>query len=77
MQFVEPVSGHVLVQTVLLGLIQIISAATAHGLVIILASNVSSFLRARGKALVAIQRYVFSTVLAGLAVKLALEKRHA
>ncbi len=76
-QFIEPANGHVLGQTVALGLIQIGAAATAHSCVIVLAAGVSGFLTTRVKSLAALQRYLLSTVLAGLALRLALDRRHA
>ncbi len=75
-QFVDPASGHVLGQTVVLGLIQIAAAASAHSLVILSASGVASVL-AKHHAFARAQRYLLGSVLTALAVRLAVERRSA
>jgi threonine/homoserine/homoserine lactone efflux protein len=73
-QFIDPVSGHVLGQTLVLGLVQIIAAASAHSLVILgaaAAASVASQYRVFAKA----QRYLLGSVLAALALRLAVERR--
>ena len=75
-QFVNHASDHVLIQTVTLGLVQIVSAASAHSLVIISASAVVSVISTR-HSFAKVQRYLLSSVLAGLAVRLAIERRSA
>lgn len=76
-QFVDMAAGHVLGQTVTLGLVQIGAAATAHSLVIISAATVARFLASRGTTFAALQRYILGTVLAALAVRLALDRKGA
>jgi len=73
-QFVDAASASVLGQTVALGLIQIASAATAHSLVILAAAAVASVLSKR-HAFVRAQRFLLGSVLAALAVRLAIERR--
>lgn len=73
-QFVDPVAGHVLGQTVVLGFVQIAAAASAHSLVICSAAAVAS-LFSRRHAFAKFQRYLLGAVLAGLAVRLAVERR--
>ena len=75
-QFVDPVSVHVLSQTVVLGLVQIVAAASAHSLVIIAAAAVAS-VTSKHFALAKLQRYLLGSVLAALAVRLAVERRSA
>jgi threonine/homoserine/homoserine lactone efflux protein len=75
-QFVEPSAGHVLVQTVALGLVQIVAAATAHSFVIVAAAAVASAL-SKHHAFASAQRYLLSTVLAALAIRLVTERRSA
>ena len=73
-QFVDPVSGNVLSQTVVLGLVQIIAAASAHSLVILSAAVVASLLSKR-HGFAKAQRYLLGSVLTALAVRLAVERR--
>lgn len=73
-QFVDPSAGNVLWQTVALGMIQIVAAASAHGLVILAAATVASALSA-GRSFAKAQRYLLGVVLAALALRLAVERR--
>ena len=76
-QFVDASAGHVLAQTVTLGVLQVAAAAVAHSLVIIGASAAAKFLASRGSRVAIVQRYVLGTVLASLAVRLAFDRRNA
>lgn len=69
-QFVDPDSTRVLSQTVVLGLVQIVAAATAHSLVIVAAAAVAS-VTSKHHAFAKLQRYLLGSVLAALAVRLA------
>jgi threonine/homoserine/homoserine lactone efflux protein len=73
-QFVDPFAAHVLSQTVMLGLIQIAAAASAHSLVILAAAAVAS-VTSKHHAFAKLQRYLLGSVLAALAVRLAVERR--
>jgi threonine/homoserine/homoserine lactone efflux protein len=73
-QFLNPASGHVMLQTVALGLVQIIAAASAHTLVILSAAAVSAVISKRS-LFAKTQRYLLGSVLAALAVRLAVERR--
>lgn len=73
-QFVEPASGHVLEQTLVLGLVQIAAAAAAHTLVIAAAAAVAAAL-SRHPACARLQRKVLGVGLAALALRLAAERR--
>lgn len=75
-QFVEPSAGHIVAQTIALGLVQIVAAASAHSCIILSAAAVASVLSER-PAFARIQRYVLGTVLAALAVRLIAERRSA
>jgi threonine/homoserine/homoserine lactone efflux protein len=75
-QFIDPISGHVLGQTVVLGLVQIAAAAGAHSLVVLFAAAVAS-LASQHRFFAKAQRYLLGSVLAGLALRLAVERRHA
>ncbi|WP_283139493.1 LysE family translocator [Rhizohabitans arisaemae] len=69
-QFIEPERGQVALQSLLLGLIQIVVALTGNALFILTAGSLASLLNRRPRWL-RIQRYAMGTVLAGLAVHLA------
>jgi len=73
-QFVDPSVSNVLSQTVVLGVVQIVAAATAHSLVILTAASVASVL-SRHHPFAGAQRYLLGTVLAALAVRLVTERR--
>lgn len=75
-QFVELSAGHVLGQTIVLGVVQVVSAASAHSLVILASAAVATAL-SRRRAFVNAQRFVLSSVLAALAIRLLAERRSA
>lgn len=72
-QFIDPAGGPVAIQSLLLGLTQIAIGVTVNGLIVFGASGVAVFL-GRRPVWVRIQRYIMGTVLAGLAIHLALGK---
>ena len=72
-QFVDPERGHVAVQSLLLGLTQITIALVVNGLIVLSAGSIAAFLAQRPLWL-RVQRYLMGTVLAGLAVKVALDR---
>jgi threonine/homoserine/homoserine lactone efflux protein len=73
-QFVDPGRGHVAEQTLLLGLTQISIALTLNGVIVLTAGTVAGFLGTRPAWLRA-QRYLMGTVLGGLGLKIAFERR--
>jgi threonine/homoserine/homoserine lactone efflux protein len=73
-QFVDPARGHVAEQTFLLGVTQIAIALTVNALIVLSAGTIAGFLGERPGWLRA-QRYVMGTVLGGLALKIAAERR--
>jgi threonine/homoserine/homoserine lactone efflux protein len=75
-QFIDPSAGQVLGQTMVLGLIQIIAAASAHSMVILFAAAAAS-MAAQHRFFAIAQRYLLSSVLAALAFRLAAERRSA
>lgn len=75
-QFVDPARGSVATQSLLLGLTQIVVALTVNGLIVLAAGSIAKFLGDRPVWL-RVQRWFMGTVLAGLAVKLLLDRRPA
>lgn len=71
-QFVDPARGHVLVQSVMLGLLQIAISVTVNGMIALSAGSVALFLKER-PFWALVQRWLMGTVLAGLAARMALE----
>ncbi len=75
-QFVDPDRGSVAVQSLVLGAVQIGVALTVNALIVVSAGSVAGFLASRPAWLRA-QRLLMGTVLAGLAVRLLLDRRSA
>jgi threonine/homoserine/homoserine lactone efflux protein len=75
-QFLHPERGHLLLQTLGLGAVQMGISAVMNSLIIVFAASIAHFL-ARSPGWLRAQRYVMGTVLAGLAVRLLMERRTA
>ncbi len=73
-QFIDPERGQVLAQAVVLGLAQIAVSFSVNLAIVLAAGSVAAWFRTR-PAWLAAQRWLMATVLAGLAVRLALERR--
>jgi threonine/homoserine/homoserine lactone efflux protein len=73
-QFIHPENGSVLAQSLMLGVTQIVISISVNALIAVTAGSLALFLAAR-PAWLLIQRWLMGTVLAGLAVKMALESR--
>ena len=73
-QFIEPALGNVLGQSITLGFVQILISVSVNAVIAITAGSIAGFLAGRPVWLL-IQRWVMGTVLAGLAVRMALEAR--
>lgn len=73
-QFIDPARGHVLGQSLTLGLTQIVVSLTVNGLIVLAAGSVAAWFATRPMWL-KIQRWLMASVLAGLAVRLAVERR--
>ena len=72
-QFIEPDRGHVAVQAVMLGLVQITIALIGNGLIVLAAGKIATFLAARPTWL-RIQRYLMASVLGVLAVRMLADR---
>ena len=75
-QFIDPASGSVLTQSLALGLIQIVISVSVNAAIALAAGSIALFLGSRPSWLL-VQRWLMGTVLAGLAVRMALETRRA
>ncbi len=73
-QFVDPARGSVLLQSVLLGLTQVAISFSVNFAIALGAAGIAAWF-ARNPLWLAVQRWVMGLVLAGLAVRLALEQR--
>jgi threonine/homoserine/homoserine lactone efflux protein len=75
-QFIDPATGSVLQQSIMLGAIQIVISVSVNAMIALAAGSIALFL-ARRPAWMLLQRYLMGTVLAGLAVRMAFEARKA
>lgn len=73
-QFLNPEQGNVLGQSITLGFIQIVISVSVNCLIALTAGSIAGFLAERPLWLL-IQRWLMGTVLAGLAVRMALEAK--
>jgi len=73
-QFIDPERGHVLAQSFILGLIQIVVSLSVNACIALAAGSIAAFLSGHPLWLI-IQRYLMGTVLAGLALRMATEAR--
>ena len=75
-QFIDPDAGSVLTQSLALGATQIVISVGVNAMIALAAGSIALFLGARPTWLL-VQRWLMGTVLAGLAVRMALESRKA
>jgi threonine/homoserine/homoserine lactone efflux protein len=75
-QFIDPAAGSVLMQSVVLGSIQIAISVSVNAMIALAAGSIALFLAQRPTWML-LQRYLMGTVLAGLAVRMAFEARKA
>lgn len=73
-QFISPDHGSVLLQSVLLGTTQMVISITVNAVIVLLAGSIATFLATRPHW-ANVQRRLMGTVLAGLAVRMALQSR--
>ncbi|MFY2610291.1 LysE family translocator [Achromobacter ruhlandii] len=73
-QFIQPDHGSVFTQSVALGLTQVAISLSVNAVIAIMAGSIAGFLAGRPLWMV-IQRWLMGTVLAGLAVRMALDSR--
>lgn len=72
--FISPERGSVLLQSVTLGTAQIVISATVNTIIILTAGSIATFLVTR-PTWAAAQRWLMGTVLAGLAIRMAVDAR--
>ena len=75
-QFIDPAAGSVLTQSLALGSMQIVISASVNAMIALAAGSIAEFLGTRPSWLL-VQRWLMGTVLAGLAIKMAVEARRA
>ena len=75
-QFIDPAQASVLTQALALGFIQIAISVSVNAAIALAAGSIALFLGTRPAWLLA-QRWLMGTVLAGLAVRMALETKRA
>jgi threonine/homoserine/homoserine lactone efflux protein len=75
-QFIDPVQGSVLTQSLVLGSIQIVISVSVNAMIALTAGSIAVFLGTRPSWLL-VQRWLMGTVLAGLAIKMVLEAKRA
>ncbi|MGB9097433.1 LysE family translocator [Erwinia sp.] len=73
-QFIRPEQGHVLAQSLTLGITQIVTSMLVNSLIIFAAGTIATFLAQR-PTWQKIQRWLMGTVLAGLAVRMVMDGR--
>ncbi|PQV49232.1 LysE family translocator [Paraburkholderia sp. BL21I4N1] len=73
-QFISPGHGSVLLQSLALGCVQIVISVTVNAIIACMAGSIAGFLAGR-PAWLMLQRWLMGTVLAGLAVRIALDSR--
>lgn len=73
-QFIQPEHGSVWIQSLVLGLTQITISVSVNALIVFMAGSVALFFASRPSWQV-VQRWLMGTVLAGLAVRMAVESR--
>src|SRR5947208_8592427 len=73
-QFIDPVAGSVLGQSVVFGSIQIVISVSVNAMIALTAGSITGYLAARPMWLKA-QRWLMGTVLAGFALKMVFEAK--
>jgi threonine/homoserine/homoserine lactone efflux protein len=75
-QFIDPAAGSVLMQSLVLGSIQIVISVSVNAMIALAAGSIAQFLAQR-PTWMRLQRYLMGTMLAGLALRMAFEARNA
>src|SRR3954447_18729480 len=73
-QFIDPAAGSVLAQSLVLGAIQTAISVSVNAIIALAAGSIALFLANRPSWML-VQRWLLGTVLAGLAVRMAVEAR--
>ena len=74
-QFIQPSNGSIFFQSFFLGMIQILISLSVNSFIIFSAGSIALFLN-RKPQWIKVQKWMMSTVLAGLAIKLLTESKH-
>jgi threonine/homoserine/homoserine lactone efflux protein len=72
-QFIDPEHGSVLLQSLVLGMTQVVISVSVNAMIAMMAGTIAAFLAVR-PIWILVQRWLMGTVLAGLAVRLATDK---
>lgn len=73
-QFIDPALGHVFLQSVIFGTVQIVTSVTVNGLFVLTAGSIATFLAGRPVWL-SLQRWLMGGVLGALALRMAMENQ--
>jgi len=73
-QFIDPAAGNVLGQSIVLGFVQIAISGSVNALIATVAGSIAFFLKTRPLWSL-VQRWLMGTVLAGFALRMAMEAR--
>jgi len=73
-QFIQPDHGSVFTQSLALGMTQVAVSLSVNAVIAIMAGSIAGFLAGRPLWMV-VQRWLMGTVLAGLALRMALDSR--
>jgi threonine/homoserine/homoserine lactone efflux protein len=73
-QFIDPAQGNVLLQSIMLGFIQISISVSVNAMIAVTAGSIARFLGQRPGAFL-VQRWLMGTALAGFAIRMAFETR--
>src|SRR3954471_17990009 len=73
-QFIDPAEGSVLAQSIVLGSVQIAISVSVNAMIALAAGSIAQFLASRPSWML-VQRWLMGTVLAGLAIRMAVEAR--
>ncbi|CAN7298063.1 LysE family translocator [Rhizobium sp. LjRoot98] len=73
-QFIDPALGHVFLQSLTFGTIQIITSLSVNALIVLTAGSIATFLAGR-PAWLSMQRWLMGGVLGALALRMAMDSR--
>jgi threonine/homoserine/homoserine lactone efflux protein len=73
-QFIDPALGHVFLQSLIFGTIQIVTSVSVNALIVLTAGSIATFLAGR-PAWLSMQRWLMAGVLGALALRMAMENR--
>lgn len=73
-QFIDPALGHIFLQSVAFGTIQIVTSVTVNALFVLTAGSIAAFLASR-PAWLSMQRWLMGGVLGALALRMAMDSQ--